>query len=140
MTPRHAVAKTYMIFAFTTGLMLAAAGAGNAFFARGASAATVDAAVNVAVNASAGDTNTPLMQAAAGAATVAKSAGLKAAIAEAWRTAWEKSWPFIKGTILRFFGILGQAWSSIAGSVKTGGTNANAAVNASTNAAVNATP
>lgn len=142
MRDRHHAAKTYLIFAITTGFVLAAAGAGNAFFgARGASAATVDAAVNVAVNAAAGDVNSPLGQAAAGAATVAKSAGLKAAIAEAWRTAWEKSWPFIKGSIVKFFGLIGQAWKSMAGAVSTGGSvNANVAAGASTNAAVNAAP
>ncbi len=141
MSSRHAAAKTYLIFAVTTGLVLASAVAGNAFFgARGASAATVDASVNAAVNAATGGEGTPLGQAAAGAETVAKSAGLRTAVAGAWRTAWEKSWPFIKGSILKFFGLLGQAWASIAGSISTGGTNANVSTNAAVNASVNAAP
>ena len=117
---------------------------GGAILAR-----ATDLLVAVATNGSAGagtvnapvTTNAqtdPLLEAAAGAETVAKSAGLREAIGNAWKSSWQKSWPFIKSMTVKFIGLFSQAWRSIFKVVETG--NVNGSVNAATNAnaAVNA--
>lgn len=125
--------RPWLAMFLAAGLVLAVAGAGSAVF--GATESVNGSATN-AINAEPAAGADPLLEAAAGAETVAKSSGLRSAISGAWRTAWEKSWPFIKSMTLKFFGLFGQAWLAIVGSVSTGGTNANA--NAPVNAATNA--
>jgi hypothetical protein len=100
-----------------------------------AATASVNPPVNASSGAAVGDE--PLLQAASGAAEVAKSAGLKSAVTAAWRTAWDKSWPFIQSAIMKFFGLLGDAWKTI---LKTATNQANVNAAAPVNAPVNAAP
>lgn len=121
-------------------IVIAAAGAGLVAFGAHADtgayprALAVEAATNAAASATL-NANDPLVQAAAGAQEVAKSAGLRASLVGAWRVVWEKSWPFIKSMTLKFFGLFGQAWRAIAGAFRSGASvNANASVNGAVNA------
>ncbi len=139
VTPR----KAFTTLAVLAGLVLAAAGSGDAVFGRNyAAAANLPANVNAAVNAAAAEllnANSPVRQAAANAETVAKSSGLRDAIGGVWKIAWQQSWPFLSSLVTKFFALVGRAFASLAGAVRTGpGAPANA--NGAVNAAVNASP
>jgi hypothetical protein len=110
--------------------------------AAGAGAVTVQgsANVNVSVNMATNGSNTnALQEVGAAAAQTAQSAELQGAVKSVWRMAWEKSWPFIKATLGKFWNLLAQAWQSLVSLGKTPppatNANANAAVNAATNTA-----
>lgn len=130
LRPRH-------VLLAAAALVLAAAGAGVTVFGASAQTLAVETSANAGANANVQlNANDPLVQAAAGAKEVAESAGLKTAVGGAWKVAWDKSWPFIKSMVLKFFGLFGQAWRAIVSSFKGPATNANA--NVAVNAAVNA--
>lgn len=108
-----------------------------------AGAATVEgtANANVSANAATNGTNAnALQEVSAAAAQTAQSAELQGAVKSVWRLAWEKSWPFIKTTLGKFWNLMVQAWQSLATLRKTSQTGTNVNANAATNAAVNATP
>lgn len=115
-------------------LSLLGAGAAGAVTIEGS--ANVNVSVNAATNAA---DAAALQEVRAAAAQTAQSAELQGAVKSVWRMAWEKSWPFIKTTLGKFWNLMVQAWQSLTtlGKASQPGTNvnANAAVNAATNAA-----
>lgn len=104
-------------------LSLLCAGTAGAVTIEGS--ANVNVTVNAATNAA--DAGA-LQEVSAAAAQTAQSAELQGAVKSVWRMAWEKSWPFIKTTLGKFWNLTVQAWQSLTTLGKTSqtGTNANA--------------
>lgn len=106
--------------------------------AASAAAISLDAAANANANASTNAAeSSALMEVGAAAEQTAKSAELQVAVKSIWRTAWDKSWPFIKTTVGKFWNLVVQAWTGLTTLGKST-TNLNANVNAAANA--NAAP
>lgn len=108
-------------------------------------AANTDSGGSTNANASATGGTNAIDEVSAAAQQTAQSAELQGAVKSVWRLAWEKSWPFIKNTTLKFWDLMKQAWHALATvgrSSQEGGANANvnAAANANEAAGANASP
>ncbi len=101
--------------------------------------AAPSANANATAPAPAGNDNANAIQdVSAAAAQTAQSAELQGAVKSVWRMAWERSWPFIKTTLGKFWNLMVQAWHSLVTLGKTSQPATNAAVNGAVNAATNA--
>jgi hypothetical protein len=100
-------------------------------------AVTTGDAINAAANVNAAiktdDDGKAIEEVRAAAEQTAKSSELQGAVKSIWRLSWDRSWPFIRDTAAKFWGLMKQAWSSLTSVGKSSQTGTNGNVNAAAN-------